>query len=81
MTVKDAALLFVLDDVFNIGCPVGFLEENNIVLVSFEIIKSSLTTIRRTQAKCVDTSNATHDGGQDDIIKDKISHSECLLGG
>ena len=81
MTTKDAALPFVLDYVFEVGCPMCFLYEDNIVFVVFEISEGSLATIRRTQAECVNTSDTTHDGGQNDVIEDKTSHDECLLGG
>ena len=75
MTTKDAALPF------EVGCPMRFLYKDNIVFVAFEIIESGLATIQQMQAKCINTSDTTHDGGQDDVIKDKTNHDECLLGG
>lgn len=81
MTTKDATLPFVLGDVFEVGCPMCFLYEDNIVFIAFKIIEGGLATIQWTLAKCVNTSDTTHDGGQDDVIKDKTSHDECLLGG
>ena len=41
------------------------------------MIGGSLAAIRRAQAEFVNASDTTHDGGQNDVKKNKVSHDEC----